>query len=613
MPSLQQTSTFKDCNLSSEILQKHSINSINSLLNNEDGLILSPHSEDPNLIFGDMFHTATPKGYSSPDRNYIQTTPPKMFENFQFDNRSIQRNLSFDCNVTTPTSPGTPSSFKAYMNSPSSYGNDSGFYNNSRSDSPTMLINDSQDLFGSSNFSQTQSESLSDIMNYLNINTSSIQQSNHIQQQHQHQRFENQRKHEQQAYQNELKQMQYQLLQQQHMSQPINHHLLQQQFLNRYNNQNLVNWRQQQHFSSNNFNNGSSLDHAAKYHRSSAALFDPSCTWSGNLPPRIHRFVTYSPKVFLGGLPWNTSEQTLMQIFKPFGNIKVEWPGKEQNAVQPKGYVYVIFESEKQVKALLQACSIQDNFSNNLSNSNHGDSMDTMSSSAGIPCFGGNYYYKISSNRIKEKEVEVIPWIIADSNYIKSANQKIESAKTVFVGALHGKTTAEGLAKIMNDLFDGVIYAGIDTDKYKYPIGSGRVTFNNTRSYMRAVAAAFIEIKSQKFNKKVQIDPYLEDSLCSLCNVQHGPYYCRDLSCFRYFCRQCWQMRHNNDSHLRNHKPLTRNSKSQQQIHSSVFYNNPFSSSSSAGSTGSSNPGSPSSSETLLSSSPPSLINFSMK
>lgn len=34
----------------------------------------------------------------------------------------------------------------------------------------------------------------------------------------------------------------------------------------------------------------------------------------------------------------------------------------------------------------------------------------------------------------------------------------------------------------------------------------------------------------------------------------------------RYFCRQCWQLRHNNDIHLRNHKPLTRNSKSQQII-----------------------------------------------
>jgi hypothetical protein len=36
---------------------------------------------------------------------------------------------------------------------------------------------------------------------------------------------------------------------------------------------------------------------------------------------------------------------------------------------------------------------------------------------------------------------------------------------TVFVGALHGMLNAEGLAHIFNDLFGGVVYAGIDTDK----------------------------------------------------------------------------------------------------------------------------------------------------
>ena len=30
---------------------------------------------------------------------------------------------------------------------------------------------------------------------------------------------------------------------------------------------------------------------------------------------------------------------------------------------------------------------------------------------------------------------------------------------------------SEGLAHIMQDLFGGVVYAGIDTDKHKYPIG----------------------------------------------------------------------------------------------------------------------------------------------
>lgn len=73
----------------------------------------------------------------------------------------------------------------------------------------------------------------------------------------------------------------------------------------------------------------------------------------------------------------------------------------------------------------------------------------------------GNYYFKISSKRIKSKEVEVIPWIIGDSNCVKLPSQKLDPTKTVFVGALHGKLTAEGLAVIMHDLFEGVVYAGM--------------------------------------------------------------------------------------------------------------------------------------------------------
>lgn len=322
------------------------------------------------------------------------------------------------------------------------------------------MMNDPQDI-GSSNFDHQRS--LADIMHYMNLNQAPI----HQQQQQQQQRYnDNQRKQEQQLqalqllqqqHHHQQQQQQMQMQQQQMNMSPINQ-LLQQQIMNRFNQLNMVNLRHHQQQQQQSMNNVNSLDHAAKYHRSSAALYDPSCTWSGVLPPRAHRFITYSPKVFLGGIPWDISEQTLMQIFKPFGQIKVEWPGKEQNAAQPKGYVYVIFESEKQVKALLQACNIQDHFENSYANQNGVDQMDTNSTNyAGT---NGNYYYKISSKRIKEKEVEVIPWIIGDSNYIKSANQKIESTKTVFVGALHGKTTAEGLAKIMNDLFDGVIYAG---------------------------------------------------------------------------------------------------------------------------------------------------------
>lgn len=35
--------------------------------------------------------------------------------------------------------------------------------------------------------------------------------------------------------------------------------------------------------------------------------------------------------------------------------------------------------------------------------------------------------------------------------------------------------------------------------------GSGRVTFNNQRSYLKAVSAAFVEIKTVKFTKKVSV------------------------------------------------------------------------------------------------------------
>lgn len=227
-----------------------------------------------------------------------------------------------------------------------------------------------------------------------------------------------------------------------------------------------------------------SLENVAKLHRSSASINDATCTWRGQLPPRSHNNKVLSVKVFLGGVPWDITEQNLVQAFRPFGNIRIEWPGKDLSSV-PKGYLYIIFEHEKQVRSLLSACT-QDFAYNGSSGS-------------------GAWYFKISSKRMRNKEVQVIPWVIADSTYVRCSATRLDSGKTVFVGALHGMLSAEALASIFQDLFKGVVYAGIDTDKYKYPIGSGRVVFTNHHSYMKAVSAAFIEIKTPKFTKKVTL------------------------------------------------------------------------------------------------------------
>lgn len=164
---------------------------------------------------------------------------------------------------------------------------------------------------------------------------------------------------------------------------------------------------------------------------------DPIFTWSGQLPKVVYSSPTYSCKVFLGGVPWDLTEDRLMMAFSQFGPIKIEWPGTiSTNMNQPKGYVYVIMQSDQMVKKLLDACT-------------------TKGSN------GGNYF-KISSRKIMNgKEVQVIPWLINDSNYVKHPSQKLDPTRTVFVGALHGMMNAQGLFKIMDDLFGNVSYAGM--------------------------------------------------------------------------------------------------------------------------------------------------------
>jgi hypothetical protein len=45
------------------------------------------------------------------------------------------------------------------------------------------------------------------------------------------------------------------------------------------------------------------------------AMSEPTCTWSGQLPMKVHRNPAYSCKVFLGGVPWDITEGEELDIY----------------------------------------------------------------------------------------------------------------------------------------------------------------------------------------------------------------------------------------------------------------------------------------------------------
>lgn len=57
---------------------------------------------------------------------------------------------------------------------------------------------------------------------------------------------------------------------------------------------------------------------------------------------------------------------------------------------------------------------------------------------------------------------------------------------------------------IMDRLYGGVCYAGIDTDpELKYPKGAGRVAFSNQQSYIAAISARFVQLQHGDIEKRV--------------------------------------------------------------------------------------------------------------
>ncbi|XP_003738505.1 cytoplasmic polyadenylation element-binding protein 1-like [Galendromus occidentalis] len=243
-------------------------------------------------------------------------------------------------------------------------------------------------------------------------------------------------------------------------------------------------------------------------------------TWSERgyqLPRRHHQDATYSRKVFIGGLPPDFDSAKLVQSFQGCGSVRaIKKPGK--------GHAYIILESNDHVKSLLSRCQRS---------------------------VSGDFYFSIVG-----RATQVIPWAEQDSEW--GTEFTSPRTNTIFVGALHGQTTAEHVKIIMEDRFGQVRFVKIDTDSYNYPNGSARVQFVFHESYCAAINVNILRVVTKDYERNIQLEPFFEKNIpCSRRCGSMSSVICRHYLCLQYFCRACHRIHQNQQSENRDlHKPI---------------------------------------------------------
>lgn len=160
--------------------------------------------------------------------------------------------------------------------------------------------------------------------------------------------------------------------------------------------------------------------------------------------------------------------------------------------------------------------------------------------------------------------MQIRPWNLSDSDFVMDGSQPLDPRKTIFVGGVPRPLRAVELAMIMDRLYGGVCYAGIDTDpELKYPKGAGRVAFSNQQSYIAAISARFVQLQHGEIDKRVEVKPYvLDDQLCdecqgARCGGKFAPFFCANVTCLQYYCEYCWAAIHSRAGR-EFHKPLVK-------------------------------------------------------
>lgn len=245
------------------------------------------------------------------------------------------------------------------------------------------------------------------------------------------------------------------------------------------------------------------LEVRARKHREEASRVDQcqSIFSINQFEFKSQRSVTYSVKVFLGGVLWDMTNEDMLEAFRQFGVVAVQRPGKEvrpsrsSRDLSKAGYLYLIFDDSTSVERLISVCKIT--FDNE----------------------GSKFLYPLQSKRSrKTKNVQVIPWDKNDSfhyrpgfphhdtmatNNAGNMHSMIDESRMVFLGALHGMMNSKSIFEALQEIFGPVDYVILETDRFDYPMGFGRAQFATTSAYQRAINARFVKVLSLRFKKTV--------------------------------------------------------------------------------------------------------------